>query len=120
MDTQTKENIVNDYKNGLKLVEIFFFFFTSYYTVSKLLDAQGIDHSRKKEKGKPNLKNMRILSQEEEDLVCKTTERLGEQIYAAKLFQVAKMLFEDVCKNMDYIEQQAKLFDSLLKIKENI
>ena len=77
MDTQTKENIVNDYKNGLKLVEIFEKYHTSYYTVSKLLDAQGIDHSRKKEKGKPNLKNMRILSQEEEDLVCKTYRETG-------------------------------------------
>ena len=77
MDTQTKENIVNDYKNGLKLVEIFEKYHTSYYTVSKLLDAQGIDHSRKKEKGKPNLKNMRILSKEEEDLVCKTYRETG-------------------------------------------
>lgn len=50
MDTQTKENIVNDYKNGLKLVEIFEKYHTSYYTVSKLLDAQGIDHSRKKKR----------------------------------------------------------------------
>ena len=56
MDTQTKENIVNDYKNGLKLVEIFEKYHTSYYTVSKLLDAQGIDHSRKKEKGKTKSK----------------------------------------------------------------
>ena len=71
------DSIVNDYKNGLKLVEIFEKYRTSYYTVSKLLDAQGIDHSRRKEKGKPNLKNMRILSEEEEDLVCKTYREIG-------------------------------------------
>lgn len=77
MNTQTKENIVNDYKNGLKLTEIFKKYHTSYYAVSKLLDDEGIDHSRKTKKGKPNPKNMRILSQEEEDLVCKTYQETG-------------------------------------------
>lgn len=71
MDTQTKENIIKDYTNGMKLTEIFSKYHTSYKTVIKFLDENGIDHSRAtRKKGIPNPKNLRILSEEEEQKVC--------------------------------------------------
>ena len=79
MDTQTKEKIVEDYiKNNLKLTEIFEKYHTSYKTVSKILDESGIDHSRKtRKKNIPNSKNRRILSCEEESLICKIYSETG-------------------------------------------
>ena len=71
MDTQTKENIVKEYQNGAKLTDIFHKYHTGYKTVSKILDAAGIDHSRStRKKGIPNPKNERILTLEEEQRIC--------------------------------------------------
>lgn len=77
VDTQTKEYIANDYINGMKLTDIFKKYHTSYKTVVKILDERGIGHSRSKIPGTPNIKNQRILSLEEENLVCETYKKTG-------------------------------------------
>lgn len=77
MDTQKEKNIINDYVNGLSLKGIFEKYHVSYKTVSRILDGQGIDHSRKRRKGQPNIKNMRALTLEEEKLVCETYQNSG-------------------------------------------
>lgn len=71
MDTQIKNSIINEYINGEKLTVLFKKYHTSYKTVSKILDEAGIDHSRSaQKKGVPQPKNMRILTPDEEKLVC--------------------------------------------------
>ena len=76
MDTQTKQSIIDEYINGEKLTVLFKKYHTSYKTVSKILDEAGIDHSRAtRKKGIPNLKNMRILSSEEEKIVCQVYKK---------------------------------------------
>ena len=91
MDTQTKEAIIQDYIDGLKLTDIFSKYHTSYKTVVKILDERGINHSRGvKLKGISNTKNMRTLSQEEENLVCETylqTKKVSECQKAIKAGQ---------------------------------
>ena len=91
MDTQTKEAITQDYIDGLKLTDIFSKYHTSYKTVVKILDERGINHSRGvKLKGISNTKNMRTLSQEEENLVCETylqTKKVSECQKAIKAGQ---------------------------------
>lgn len=73
MNTQTQDLIIQDYQNGNKLTEIFKKYHTSYKSVKKILDDVGIDHSRSARKvNKPNLKNQRVLTREEEEQICKT------------------------------------------------
>lgn len=78
MDTQTKEKIVEDYKNGLKLTDIFKKYHTSYQTVVKILDDKHIEHSRSaRKKSVPNLKNRRNLTPEEEKKICEIYKKTG-------------------------------------------
>lgn len=78
MNTQEQEALVEDYQNGANLIELFKKYRTTYKTVVKILDERGIDHSRSgRKKGKSNTHNMRVLSSEEEKIVCEIYQQTG-------------------------------------------
>lgn len=80
MDTQLIEEMIEEYKKGEKMTTLFKKYHTSYSTLARLLDERGIDHSRKaRKKGLPNLKNARILTVDEEKLVCEIYQKTGRQ-----------------------------------------
>ena len=80
MDTQLIEEMIEEYKKGEKMTTRFKKYHTSYSTLARRVDERGIDHSRKtRKKGLPNLKNARILTMDEEKLVCEIYQKTGRQ-----------------------------------------
>lgn len=83
MTQEEKLNIVEDYtKNGLTLVKIQNKYSHSYKTVKKILDEYNVPHTKQnnihKLRGKgSNIKNQRILTSEEEKIVCDTYKKYG-------------------------------------------
>ena len=67
--------MIEDYvKNGLSMNDIIKKYHISFYTLQKLLDNNGIQHTKKK----PNRKNMRVLTKEEEETICQIYKETGQ------------------------------------------
>ena len=109
MDSQLAKDIIKSYTNGMTFKQISNIYHVSYKTARKLLDAEGIEHSRKARTNKNfKVKNKRILTPEEEKLVCETYRSAKRVVDCCKVVSCRQNTVRECLKKYDLYRTHAE------------
>ena len=91
-----KELIIEDFKQGLTITELINKYHHSFYTITKYLDEEGLEHSNKR---KPNLKNQTKLTEEDiKNIIHAYVDEKKGQVAAGKLAGVGPYVVKRILK----------------------